>query len=81
MIEQMSLEVEFKELINRGLNLKAENIHPQVDRLLKEIIKERVQTAFPKTRNQPWHYISIRYSNSSDKYTIVIAPGHAPQKG
>lgn len=81
MVEEMKFEIQYKDLIDRGLNQKASNLHPQIDRLLREIIEDKVKSAFPKIRNQPWHYTNIRWSGLTEKYFIVIAPGKPVQKG
>lgn len=81
MIETIDLEVKFEELINRGLNTKAISLHPQIDRLLKEIVNDKVKAMFPRVKQQPWHYVKLKYSDVSEKYFVTIAPGAPVLKG
>ena len=81
MIDTIDLEIRFEELVNRGLNTKAISLHPQIDRLLKETIDEKVKGMFPRVKQQPWHYVKIKYSDVSEKYFITIAPGSPVPKG
>lgn len=73
--------VSITELRERGLNEKAENLHPQIERLLREILSDRVKRYFPKNPNQPWHFVKIHYDSAVEKYHIQLAPGFALKKG
>lgn len=82
MTEPFNMEIPWNELINRGLNKKALDLTPQINKYLKAIITDEIKKRFPKYKfYTSWHYKFIKWNEPSMKYIIVIAPGFPTLKG
>ncbi len=81
MEEEMSFEVKWSDLINRGLNIKASNLHPLIDKLLREVCNDEVKKKYPRVRFPEWHFTLIKWEATLEKYRITIAPGKPTIKG
>lgn len=82
MTEPFNMEVLWVELINRGLNKKVPDLKPQIDKILALIITDEVKKRFPKYKfPTAWHFEYIKFWDTTEKYTMTIAPGFPKQKG
>ena len=81
MESNLSLQIKWEDLVNNGLNIRAKNIKPLIDRHLFDLITLELRKRFPRIKQQPWHYVSIRYSVPTEIYYIEIAPGWAKPVG
>lgn len=77
----LELIIKWEELVDRGLNEKVENLHPQIEKYLKETITDKYKSTYPKERFPLWHYKSIRFSSLTDTYFISIGKGLGVAKG
>lgn len=77
----LELVIPYKELVDRGLNTKASNLHPLIDKLLREIVSDKIKSQQPQIKFQAWHYTYIRFQDTTEKYYITVMPGEAPKKG
>jgi len=82
MTEPFNMEVPWEELVNRGLNQKAQNLKPQIDKLLVQVVTDEVKKRFPKYKqHSAWHYTFIKWESTTEKYRLTIAPGLPTPKG
>lgn len=78
--QEYTVEIKYQELLDRGLNPKADSLYPQLDRLIREKANEYFNS-LPGMKGKPWHYISIRFNPNSDTYFVKVALGAAVEKG
>lgn len=78
---ELHIEIKWKDLVDRGLNEKIENLHPQIEKYIKEICTEKYKNAFPTERFPLWHFIKIHFSSLTDTYFITIGKGLGAAKG
>ena len=81
MDEQMDLDTKWEELINRGLNTKASNLTPLIDKFIREVCLEHLKTKYPKAKFHQFHFKKIKWEQTLNKYKVTIAPGLPVQKG
>jgi hypothetical protein len=81
MPDTLSFTITWKDMLDRGLNEKVMELHPQIEKYLKEICTEKYKNAFPKERFPIWHFVKIHFSSLTDTYFITIGKGLGAAKG
>ena len=81
MTQPFDMEIEWEELINRGLNTRVPDLKPQIDKLISAVINDEVKKRFPKIKQQPWHLTYIKFYDTTEKYKLTVAPGFSTLKG
>ena len=79
--EILSFNIKWEDLIDRGLNEKVKDLHPQIEKYIKEICTEKYKNHFPKERFPLWHFKKIFFSSLTDTYFISIGKGLGAVKG
>jgi hypothetical protein len=82
-MDEISLTVTWKDLLDRGLkeNAEPEDLHTRIEKHLKEVCTEKYRNTFPTERFPAWHFVKIHFFSASNTYYITIKKGLGVQKG